>query len=577
MGRSAVLNVPESIGRVVSVNVGRPRDVAWRGTMVRTGFFKHPVAGRVPLVGAHLAGDGQADLDVHGGVDKALFVYPLGHYNRWSPWLGGHPELGAFGENLTVDGLDEDDVALGDVIQIGTAILVVTEPRQPCYKVDVRLGRDGAAAHMIRTGMTGFYLGLVQTGDVGSGDDVIRLRRPPAEFITPAAVHRLGTTTRSEDIVELERVAKDPHLPIGLARDFQAKAERLRARDARRRELWHGFRRFTVERLVEESSDVRSLYLAPMDGAELPAIDAGQFVTVAFPAEADGGTTAVRRAYTISARTTRRTMRISVRHTPGGEGSGRAHGLVPGQVVEVSSPTGSLNAAAHPLAADAVLFSAGIGITPIVPMAAQFAERGVRTTVVHCARDARDAALLAELRELAALHSHVRVLCHVTDLGSMTPSRAMRPGRLTVDTVREVLAQPAASQVYLCGPADFMTQVRASVVGMGVPEECVHVEAFVSPTGDQRLVEPPPGGYEVTFAVGARTLLWADARTTLLDLAEEAGADIVASCRQGVCGTCHTRVLSGAVEYVREPTFAADEGYCLPCVAVPSARIALDA
>lgn len=163
--------------KVLSVQVGRPREVEWRGEAVNTGIFKLPVHGPVIVRYLDLDGDEQADLTVHGGRDKAVYVYPSEHYPLWRKEL---PELefpyGAFGENLTVDGLLEEDVRIGDVLRIGSAEFVVTQPRQPCYKLAVRFDRADMLRRLVRTGRSGFYLRVLKEGVLAAGDAIERTR-----------------------------------------------------------------------------------------------------------------------------------------------------------------------------------------------------------------------------------------------------------------------------------------------------------------------------------------------------------------------------------------------------------------
>jgi MOSC domain-containing protein YiiM len=159
--------------RVLSVNVGRPRDVAWRGKAVRTSIFKDPVAGAVAVRTLNLDGDGQADLSVHGGRDKAVYAYPSEHYAFWQrelemdslPW-------GAFGENLTTQGLDENGVCIGDQLRCGSAEFVVTQPRVPCYKLGVRFDRPDLVKRFLRSGRSGFYLAVTREGELRTGDAI---------------------------------------------------------------------------------------------------------------------------------------------------------------------------------------------------------------------------------------------------------------------------------------------------------------------------------------------------------------------------------------------------------------------
>jgi MOSC domain-containing protein YiiM len=161
--------------KIISVNVGKPRDVLSGGRTVRTGIFKAPVAGRVAARRFNLDGDGQADLRIHGGQDKAVYVYPSEHYAFWSETLPGIEfSWGMFGENLTLEGLVETDIRIGDRLAIGSAEFAVTRPRMPCFKLALRFGRPDMVKRFLHSGRTGWYLAVVQEGEIGAGDDVTR-------------------------------------------------------------------------------------------------------------------------------------------------------------------------------------------------------------------------------------------------------------------------------------------------------------------------------------------------------------------------------------------------------------------
>lgn len=166
--------------KIVSVNVGIPREVFWKGMKVSTGIFKRPVDGLVRIAPLNLEGDRQADLTVHGGVDKAVYAYPAEHYDYWRKELREEKlSWGSFGENLTTEGLLEDTVCVGDEMRIGTAVLIVTQPRTPCYKLALRLGRDDMVERFLASGRTGFYFSVIEPGDVGAGSQVTVLSRDP--------------------------------------------------------------------------------------------------------------------------------------------------------------------------------------------------------------------------------------------------------------------------------------------------------------------------------------------------------------------------------------------------------------
>jgi MOSC domain-containing protein YiiM len=164
--------------KVVAISVGRPREVEWQGRIVRTSIFKTPVSGRVHVALENIAGDRQADLSVHGGADKAVYAYPAEHYASWRRELpDAELAWGAFGENLTTEGLLEDDVWIGDRYRVGTAELVVTQPRMPCYKLGIRFGRPDMVKRLHESRRNGFYFRVAREGDVAPGDPIERLAR----------------------------------------------------------------------------------------------------------------------------------------------------------------------------------------------------------------------------------------------------------------------------------------------------------------------------------------------------------------------------------------------------------------
>jgi MOSC domain-containing protein YiiM len=206
--------------RVVSVNVGLPRTVRWKRRDVTTGIFKKPVEGRIPLRRLNLDGDRQADLSVHGGAARAVYAYPLEHYALWREQLGEELPFGAFGENLTVEGLPlEEEVAVGDRFGIGTAELVVTQPRVPCYKLGLRLGREDMVKRLFASRRTGYYLAVEVEGEVGAGDSVETLARHPAR-IAVAEIIRVYASDR-DDVATIERLVALDALPEDWRRYFE--------------------------------------------------------------------------------------------------------------------------------------------------------------------------------------------------------------------------------------------------------------------------------------------------------------------------------------------------------------------
>ncbi|MGL5941415.1 MAG: MOSC domain-containing protein [Waterburya sp.] len=206
--------------QLISVNVGLPREVTWKGRTVSTGIFKEPVSERVMVQSLNLDGDEQADLTVHGGIDKAVYVYPFEHYDYWRSEL---PEmdlpLGIFGENFTTTGLKEEDVNIGDRFRIGNLTLMVTQPRLPCYKLGIRFGRPDMVNRFLASRRTGFYFRVLQEGEVVVGDTLELVSRDN-HHITVADITQLYV--REEDNPDLlHRAAQLEALPQSWRDYFQ--------------------------------------------------------------------------------------------------------------------------------------------------------------------------------------------------------------------------------------------------------------------------------------------------------------------------------------------------------------------
>jgi MOSC domain-containing protein YiiM len=216
---------------VVSLNIGLPRDVLWHGHTVTTGIFKEPVEGRVKLRKLNLDGDRQADLTVHGGEYKAVYCYPLAHYSYWKKELPGRDlPTAIFGENFTTEGLCEDSVHLGDRFAVGSAEVVVTQPRLPCYKLGVRFQSDDMLKRFLASGRSGFYFGVTREGEVGAGDEIKQIARDP-NAVPVSEITRLYIAKRfdNEDVASLHRALQVAALPESWKGYFRERLARTRA------------------------------------------------------------------------------------------------------------------------------------------------------------------------------------------------------------------------------------------------------------------------------------------------------------------------------------------------------------
>lgn len=201
--------------KILSLNCGLPRQVPWHGKNITTSIYKEPVPGRVALRTLNLDGDRQSDLTVHGGQDKAVYGYPVEHYKYWRAELPGHTlPLGVFGENFTVDGFSEDSVHIGDRFTVGSAEVVVTQPRLPCYKLGIRFGSDAMIGRFLASGRTGFYMKVTREGVVGAGDDMTLIGHDP-NAVPVSDITRLHLTQKygPEDVAQVRRAIAVEALP----------------------------------------------------------------------------------------------------------------------------------------------------------------------------------------------------------------------------------------------------------------------------------------------------------------------------------------------------------------------------
>ncbi len=215
--------------KLISVNVGLPREVIWKARKVKTGIFKDPIEGRVTVRRLNFDGDRQADLSVHGGPDKAVYGYPAEHYEYWRHELPGMKlPWGIFGENLTTEGLNEEDVNIGDRFRVGSSVLRVTQPRMPCYKLQVRFGRDDIVKRFLRSGRPGFYFSVLEEGEVSVGDEIKPLSRDENN-LTVADVTRLYVSEK-DNLELLNRAIQVEVLPESWRAYFQRQIEKLAER-----------------------------------------------------------------------------------------------------------------------------------------------------------------------------------------------------------------------------------------------------------------------------------------------------------------------------------------------------------
>jgi ferredoxin-NADP reductase/MOSC domain-containing protein YiiM/ferredoxin len=575
--------------RLLSVNVGLPRNVEWRGRTVRTAIFKSPVTGRRLVRRLNVEGDGQADLVGHGGEHRAVYVYDRSAYEHWSEFLGRDDLVpGHFGENFTVEGMPDDVVCVGDRYRIGGAVFEVTQPRVTCFKLGMRLGEPRLPALFYSHGRPGFYLRVLEEGEVGAGDAIERIAVGPGAMSVrevSALLYLPGHTPAG-----LRRALAIPALSDGWRGSFEALLDQ-HARGAAGNEglakpstppAWPGLREFRIATARRESSSVRSFLLEPVDGEPLPDFLPGQFLALKLQPEDTNG--ALLRSYSLAAPADERGYRIAVKREPNGVGSEYLHERAGvGDVLGVGAPRGDFTLDVE-AKGSVVLASAGVGVTPVLAMLGALARAGRERPVwwIHGARSGAEHSFAAEARELLARlpagRSHVRYSRPAPeDRQGVDFDEA---GRIDLDALL-ALGVPREADFYLCGPAAFLRELTAALLGWGVEPERLHREVFgPEPREDAPDPHPPPGppgpGPEVAFSRSALTIPWDERYGSLLELAEACDVPADWSCRTGVCHRCESGLVDGAVAYEPEPLDDPAPGHVLLCCSRPKGPVTID-
>jgi len=571
-------------GTLLSLNVGLPRDVEWDGRTVHTGIWKHPVEGRRLVRHLNVDGDGQGDREGHGGVNRAVFVYQIGSYRYWQELLGRDDlTFGQFGENFTVDGLADDEVCIGDRYRIGSAVFEVSQPRVTCYRVGIRMDEPSMPALLVAHRRPGFYLRVLEEGEVGAGDRIELIERGP-EAMTVAEVDGLlylpGRARR-----DLTRALRMPALSAGWQGSFRELLQRAPTDDPTPL-AWSGLRPMRVTSIDHESSNVISLRLVAVDGQPVAPARPGQFLTVRLGGE-DPTATPLLRTYSLSDLPGAQSYRISVKLEPGGAASDYLRTTVRvGDVLEAGAPRGSF--VLRPATRPVVLVSAGIGATPVLAMLHVLADERTAQPVwwLHGARNAAEHAFESEADSLLAqLPDAHRVVCYSQPGPHDRGFEVV--GRLTAATLTAA-GVPTDADFYVCGPGPFMHDLIAGLTADGVAPERISRELFgplegITPGIAARSAPPPhapagtPGaGPVVSFGRSNLAVPWDSGFANLLELAEACDVPVRWSCRTGVCHTCETGLVSGDVSYGPDPLEPPPSGVALICCCRPSGEVILD-
>jgi ferredoxin-NADP reductase/MOSC domain-containing protein YiiM len=584
------------MAKLLAVNVGMPKDIQWRGETVHTGIWKSPVQGRCAARRLDLAGDGQGDLAGHGGEQRAVMVYQIDSYRYWERTLSRNDFVfGQFGENFTVEGLPDDEVCIGDRYRIGSALFEVTQPRVTCFRVGIRMNEPRMASLLVAHHRPGFYFRVLEEGEVGAGDEIVKVVEGPERFTVADIDALLYLPGHRPD--QLQRALRIPALSAGWKGSFEALATQDSAATSGNRGLssaagpppaWKGFRPLRIARIERESASVVSFSLESEDGSALPSALPGQFLVLRL--RPGPNLPVLLRNYSMSGAPDAGVYRVSVKQEVNGKGSTFLCTQVKrGDVLEVSAPRGSFTL--QPGEGPVVLLSAGIGATPVMAMLhALAASRSTREVWwLYGARNAAEHPFRREAHDLAAALPHVR-----TFVAYSKPAPEDRlgkdydaSGRLSL-AVLQHLGAPREADFYLCGPSPFLRGFTQELTSWGVAGGRLHQEVFgpedsITPGVSKVVAGPPhlppgaPGpGPMVSFTRSGLTVPWSPEYQSLLEFAEACAVPVKWACRTGVCHTCESALFGGSMHYDPEPLDPPSEGNVLICCSRPETEVELD-
>jgi len=582
------------MARLVSVNVGLPRDIKWNGRTVHTAVWKGPVHGRCRVGRLNVEGDGQGDLSGHGGEQRAVFVYQLESYTYWQTQLKRTDFVhGQFGENFTVEGLPDHAVCIGDRYQIGAALFEITQPRVTCYRVGIRMNEPRMPALLTASGRPGFYFRVLKEGEVGAGDEIVKIGEAK-ERMTVAEINALlYSPGHSRD--QLERALCIEALSPGWRASFEAllgsqtSGNAGLVPEAAAHPATPGFRPLEVTAVDQESADVVSLTMKSREGQPLATALPGQYIVLRLPRP--GGGPPLFRSYSLSGPLSTEQYRISVKIEPQGVAGTwlREHVRV-GDSLDLSSPRGSfvLKTDERPL----VLLSAGIGVTPVLAMLYALASTGSARQVLwlHAARDRQHHPFAAEVGRLMLALPHGRsYICYSRPGPRDKIGEDFDATGHISQSLFEAISVPHDADVYLCGPNRFMADMKAELSSFGVALERIYMEMFnggesmtpgvinAAPRDPHPLEDEPNTGLLVSFARSGIAAHWnGSTYQSILELAEACDVPVRWSCRTGVCHNCESGLISGAVTHKPEPLDQPAEGNLLVCCSQPIHDVVID-
>ncbi len=581
------------MAKLLSVNVSLPKEIVAKGKTVRTGIFKEPVHGRVGVKTLNVDGDGQADLVGHGGEFRAVYIYSFDNYAYWERELGRADfKMGQFGENFTVEGMQDGDVHVGDIFRIGTALFEVTQPRVPCYKLAFKMGVEGFYNKILESGRLGFYFRVLEEGEVGAGDTIERVKGDPIGM-TIVEVNKLMYFDK-DNLDGFRKTLDVKALSPGWRVTFEGRIAKAKTSAVTQEK----YRTFVVDRKEPESGIITSFYLVPEDGKPLAPFLPGQFLPLKL--DIPGQFKPVLRTYSLSDSPGKNYYRLTIKREPAppdrpdvypGVSSTYFHDSVKkGSKLLAKSPRGRFTLDPNN-ETPVVLLSAGVGLTPMISMLNAIVESGSKrpTWFIHGSRNKRVHAMSENVRRVAAEHENVRA--HIRYSEPLPEEKVGRDyddkGHVNIELLKRLLPGKDLD-FYLCGPAPFMKSMFNGLHDWGIHQVRIHYEFFGPASvlgGDRAKVSTPKraaeateccGEIEVAFSKSGVKANWNPSFESILDLAEANGLSPDYSCRSGICHTCICKIEEGEVEYVLEPLDPPDLGSVLICCSRPKTNIVVE-
>jgi len=578
--------------KLLSVNVSLPKEVTYKGKIIKTGIFKEPVERRVKVNTLNIEGDGQADIIAHGGEQRAILVYSYENYLYWENELSRNDfHMGQFGENFTVDGMLDKDIHVGDRFRIGTALFEVTQPRVTCYKLAMKMDVKGFYNQILKSNRPGFYFRVLEEGEVGAGDIIEKVDENPVGM-TIVEMNRL-LYFEKDNMDGARKAITIKALSPGWRISFEDRLTKAQS-SKKTKENYHTL---VVKKKETESHTITSFYLEPKNGQQLPSFLPGQFLPLKL--EIPGQYKPVYRTYSISSRPNPNYYRLTIKRElappnrpdlyPGVSSNYFHDEVEPGTELLTKSPRGKFYLDPN-CGSPVVLLSAGVGLTPLISMLETIVESGVKrpTWFIHGARNSNEHVMFNHVRVLQEENENVNVHFRYSkplpeDIKGIYYDDV---GHVDIELLKELLPNKEFD-FYLCGPTPFMQSLFNGLIDWGISGDKINYEFFgpASALKDRSIISKEKrvagateccGEIEVTFSNSGVKTNWNNSFDSILDLAEANGMSPDYSCRSGICHTCVCKLNYGEVEYTEEPLDSPDLGYVLICCSKPKTDVDIE-